>query len=78
MLLGSWVRIHPELFPNVHFGKLINPLINGVIDSDVIMLRNLAKKTVKRVYFKISAASSSFIQSYWNFTETLTIHVVFD
>ena len=38
--------------------------INDVIDSDVIILRNLAKKTVKRVYFKIAAASSSFTQFY--------------
>ena len=34
--------------------------INDVIDSDVIILRHLAKKTVKKVYFKIAAASSSF------------------
>ena len=35
--------------------------MNDVIDSDVIILRNLTKKTVKRVYFKIAATSSSFI-----------------
>ena len=38
--------------------------INDIIDSDVIILRNLAKKTVKRVHFKIAAVSSSFIESY--------------
>ena len=52
--------------------------INDVIDNDVIIVRNLAEKTVKRVYFKIAAASSFFIQSYRNFTETWTIYVVFD
>ena len=46
--------------------------------NDVIIVRKLAEKTIKRVYFKIAAASSSFIQSYWNFTERLTIYVVFD
>ena len=35
--------------------------INDVIDNDVIIVRNLAEKTVKRVYFKIVAASSFFI-----------------
>ena len=34
------------------------------IDDDVIVVRKLAKKTVKRVYFKIATVSSSFIQSY--------------
>ena len=52
--------------------------INDVIDSDVIIRRNLDEKTVKRVYFKIAAVSSYFIQSYSNFTETLTIYVVCD
>ena len=37
---------------------------NDVIDNNVIILRKLAEKTVERVYFKIAAASSSFIQSY--------------
>ena len=32
--------------------------------NDIIILRNLSKKTIKRVYFKIAAVSSSFIQSY--------------
>ena len=41
-----------------------NYKINNVIDIDVIILRRLAKKTVKRVYFKIAAASLSFIQSW--------------
>ena len=38
--------------------------INDVIDNDVVIVRNLAEKTVKRVYFKIAAASSIFIQFY--------------
>ena len=38
--------------------------INDVIDNDVIIVKNLAEKTVKSVYFKIDAASSFFIQSY--------------
>ena len=38
--------------------------LNDVICSDVIILRNLVKKTVKRDYFKIAAVSTSFIQSY--------------
>ena len=38
--------------------------IDDVIDNDVIIVRNLAEKTVKRIYFKIVAASSFFIQSY--------------
>ena len=33
-------------------------------DYDVIIVRNLAEKTVKSAYFKIDAASSFFIQSY--------------
>ena len=37
--------------------------INDVIHNDVIIVRKLAEKTVKRVYFKIAAAFSSFIQS---------------
>ena len=36
--------------------------INDIMDSDVIILRNLAKNTVKRGYFKIADASSFFIQ----------------
>ena len=32
---------------------------------------NLAEKTVKRAYFKTPAASSFFIQSYWNVTEII-------
>ena len=36
--------------------------INDVIDNDVIIVRNLAEKTVKIVYFKIATASSFFIQ----------------
>ena len=32
--------------------------------NDVIMVRKLAERTIKRVYFKISAASSFFIESY--------------
>ena len=36
--------------------------INDVLDGDVIILRKLAKKTVKRVY--IASVSLSFIQSY--------------
>ena len=31
---------------------------NGVIDNDAIIMKNLAEKTVKSVYFKIDAASS--------------------
>ena len=38
--------------------------INDVIDNDVIIVRNFAEKTIKRVYFKIAAASSIFIQFY--------------
>ena len=38
--------------------------INDVIHNGVIIVRKLAEKPVKRVYFKIAAASSSFIQSY--------------
>ena len=38
--------------------------INDVIDNDVIIVRNLAEKTVISVYFKIAAASSIFIQFY--------------
>ena len=55
--------------------------IHDVIDNDVIIVRKLAEKTVKelkRVYFKIASTSSSFIQSYWNFTEIFIIHVVLD
>ena len=38
--------------------------INDVIDNDVIIVRKLAEKTItERVYFKITAVSSSFIQS---------------
>ena len=37
--------------------------INEVTDSNVIIVRNLAEKTVKSP-FKIAAASSMFIQSY--------------
>ena len=51
---------------------------NDVINDDVIIVKNLAEKTVKSVYFKIDAASSFFIQSYRNFTETLNIHVVIE
>ena len=47
--------------------------INDAIDNDVIIVRNLAEKTVKRVYFNIVDASSFSIQSYWNFAETLNI-----
>ena len=36
----------------------------NLIDNDVTIVRNLAEKTVKRVYFKIAAASSIFIQFY--------------
>ena len=36
---------------------------NDVIASDVIILRHLAKETVKVVYFKIADSSLSFIQS---------------
>ena len=43
--------------------KKVHKIID-VIDNDVILVRNLAEKTVKRVYFKIAAASSIFIQSY--------------
>ena len=38
--------------------------INDVMDNEVIIMRNLAEKAVKRVYFKIATASSFFIQSY--------------
>ena len=48
------------------------------LDNDVIIVKNLAEKTVISIYFKIDAASSFFIQSYWNFIETLNLHVVFD
>ena len=34
--------------------------INDVIDNDFIIQRNLSKKTVKRVYFKIAPASLFF------------------
>ena len=34
--------------------------INDVIDNDFIILGNLSKKTVKRVYFKIAPASLFF------------------
>ena len=53
--------------------------------NDVIIVRKLAEKTVtrtqkslKRAYFKIAAASSSFIQSYWNVKERFTVNVVFE
>ena len=36
-------------------------LINDVIDNDAIIVRKDSKKSLKRVYFKIAAASSSFI-----------------
>ena len=38
--------------------------INDVIDNGVIIMKKLAEKILKRVYFKIAAASSCFIQSY--------------
>ena len=38
--------------------------INNIMDNDVIILRKLAEKTVKRVYFEITVACLSFIQSY--------------
>ena len=44
--------------------------INDVIDSDVIILRNLAKKTVKMVYFK----SLLFLHLSFNPTEALQKH----
>ena len=37
---------------------------NDVIDNDAIIVKNLAEKTVKSVYFKIDADSSFFIESY--------------
>ena len=39
---------------------------------------NINLKESKRANFKIANASLSFIQSYWNFTERLTVHVVFE
>ena len=53
---GLTIKVLAQILKKIH-------QINDVIDSYVIILRNLAKKTVKRVYFKIPAASSSFIQS---------------
>ena len=44
------------------YGKKLQK-INDLIDSDVIILIHLSKKTVKRVYFKIVAVYSYFIQS---------------
>ena len=37
---------------------------SDVIDNDVIIVRNLAEKTVKTVYFNIAAASTIFIEFY--------------
>ena len=50
------IKVLAQIWEKIH-------QINDVIDSDVIILRNLAKKTVKRVYLKIAATSSSFVQS---------------
>ena len=50
-------RISSNMEKNLH-------KTNDVTDNDVIIVRNLAEKTVKSVYFKVDAASSFFIQSY--------------
>ena len=68
------VQAPAQIWKNLH-------KINDVIDDDVFIVRKLAEKTIKslkRFYFRIATASSSFIQSYVNFTERLTVHVVFD
>ena len=54
-LQGLTIKALAQIWKNLY-------KINDVIDVDVIILRNLAEKTGKRVCFKIAAVSLSFIQ----------------